>query len=71
MSHDGPHHERLVQIELLLMQLQRDVDQLSKVLLDQQAEIDSVRRGLDRLVSAAGNDSAEPPSPEEERPPHY
>jgi uncharacterized coiled-coil protein SlyX len=71
VSDNGPHDERLVKIELLLMQLQHDVDQLSKVLLDQQGEIDSLRRAMEQLASAVEDNVAEPRSPEEERPPHY
>lgn len=71
MSDNGPHDERLVKIELLLMHLQHDVDQLSKVLLDQQGELDSLRRAMDQLASVVEHDNAEPRSPEEERPPHY
>lgn len=71
MSHEESHAERLVTIESLLMQLQHDVDQLSKVLLDQQAEIDAIRHNLNRIAAAADDNVAEPRTPEEERPPHY
>jgi uncharacterized coiled-coil protein SlyX len=68
---DEATHERLVHIELLLMQLQRDVEQLSKALLDQQGEVVDLKRAVDRLVSSVQEDVAEPRTLEEDRPPHY
>ena len=71
MANDESHDERLVKIELLLMQLQHDMEQLNKALIDQQADVDSVKRTLDRLAATVDDNTAEPRSPEDERPPHY
>lgn len=68
---DEATHERMVHIELLLMQLQRDVEQLNKALLDQQGEVDELKRALHRLVSTMQDDVGEPRPLEEDRPPHY
>ncbi len=70
MANHETHNERLVKIELLLMQVQHDLEQLNKALLDQQAEVDSVKRVLDRLATTVEN-NAEPRRLEDERPPHY
>lgn len=61
---------RLVQIESLLMHLQRDVEQLSKALIEQQAELELIKRSLSR-VAAAMDSEPEVRDPALERPPHY
>jgi SlyX protein len=64
---------RLVQIESLLMHMQHDVEQLSTAVIEQQAELDAVKRQLSRLQAALDAADAEPESrdPQQERPPHY
>jgi uncharacterized coiled-coil protein SlyX len=61
---------RLVQIETLLMHLQRDVEQLSKALIEQQAELESITRSISRMAAAIDSEP-EVRDPGLERPPHY
>ena len=64
---------RLVQIESLLMHMQHDVEQLSTAVIEQQAELDALKRQLSRMQAALDAAAAEPETrdPQQERPPHY
>ncbi|HTI49709.1 MAG TPA: SlyX family protein [Planctomycetaceae bacterium] len=65
--------DRVVELELLVTHLQRDLDTLNGVLLDQQKQLDALGRLVARLddrVTRLG-DEDEPSDPVEERPPHY
>jgi SlyX protein len=68
-----PREERLVALELLVTHLERDLGTLNSVLLEQQKEIESLKRLINRLddrVTRLAEDE-EPRNPGEERPPHY
>ncbi len=62
--------ERLVQIESLLMHMQHDFEQLSRAIIEQQAELETLKQQLGRMQAAL---DAEPEirDPGQERPPHY
>ena len=65
--------DRLVAVEMALAHLQRDVEQLNSVLLEQRRELDALRRVIER-VELRVEESAEPAekrNPIDERPPHY
>jgi len=63
--------QRLIQVETVLMQVQHDVEQLNKAVLDQQAELTHLKGALDRLTATLEEPPAEPRNPVDERPPHY
>ncbi len=63
--------QRLIQVESVLMQLQHDLEQLNKAVLDQQGELAHLKGALDRLTATLEEGPAEPRDPVEERPPHY
>jgi SlyX protein len=73
MSASDPREERLVSLELLIMHLERDLGALNAALLDQQKQIDSLKRVLSRLEDRVSqmSDDSEPREPGDERPPHY
>ncbi|REJ89487.1 MAG: hypothetical protein DWQ34_19745 [Planctomycetota bacterium] len=62
---------RIVQLESLIMHLQRDIEQLSRAILDQNTELDRLRVDLSRLEARFDEDDAEERDPLSERPPHY
>lgn len=65
--------QRLVDLELIVTHLQRDIDQLNGALVDQQRQLDALRRMLDRLndrIDGLDGDG-EDRDPGLERPPHY
>jgi uncharacterized coiled-coil protein SlyX len=66
---------RLSELETLLTFLQRTVEDLNAVILQQQRRLDSQEKELARLratVSNVADSIAEPPrKPEDEKPPHY
>ena len=72
MSPSKSVEERIVAIELLMTHLERDLGVLNSVLLEQQKEIDGLKRMLghldDRLTRLADEDE---PRRADERPPHY
>jgi SlyX protein len=73
MTQSAPHSDRIVELELLVTHLQRDLDTLNEVLLGQQKQLDTLGKLLARLddrVARLGDDD-EPRDPVEERPPHY
>jgi SlyX protein len=65
--------ERLVALESLVTHLERDLATLNAVLLDQQKEIESLKRLIGRLDDRVTRlaEEEEPRDPAEERPPHY
>ena len=73
MPPSDPGEERLVSLELLVTHLESDLGALNSALLDQQKEIDALKRVISRLESRITGlaDEEEPRHPEEERPPHY
>tara|TARA_Y100001933_G_C18760795_1_gene463937 strand:- start:388 stop:594 length:207 start_codon:yes stop_codon:yes gene_type:complete len=66
-------NERLVGIETKLSFQEQATDQLSEVLRDQQSQLDSLRRNIERLATRLGqiDKSAEADPPIDEKPPHY
>ncbi len=65
--------ERLVALELLVTHLERDLGTMNSVLLEQQQEIESLKRLINRLddrVTRLAEDE-ESRDPGDERPPHY
>jgi uncharacterized coiled-coil protein SlyX len=70
MTDDPQYDTRLVQIETLLMHVQRDVEQLSKALIEQQAELESIKRSISRIAAVIDSEP-EVRDPGLERPPHY
>jgi uncharacterized coiled-coil protein SlyX len=70
---NGPDalEQRLIQMETVLMQVQHDLEQLNKAVLDQQGELTHLKAALDRLTATLEEGPAEPRNPVDERPPHY
>ena len=71
MNAPDAKEQRLIQVETVLMQLQHDLDQLNKAVLDQQGELTHLKGALDRLTATLEEGPAEPRNPVDERPPHY
>ncbi len=73
MSHQADPQERIVKLELLVTHLERDLAALNAVLIDQQKQLDAVRRLLTHWEVRLGKSLApsEPFDPQAERPPHY
>jgi uncharacterized coiled-coil protein SlyX len=68
-----PLASRVVELELMVTHLQRDVELLNGVILEQQREFESLRRMLTKLddrVTRLGEED-DPRDPLSERPPHY
>jgi uncharacterized coiled-coil protein SlyX len=65
--------ERVVALESLVTHLERELATLNAVLLEQQKEIEALKRLINRLDDRVTHltDEEEPRDPEEERPPHY
>jgi uncharacterized coiled-coil protein SlyX len=63
--------QRLIQVETVLMQVQHDLEQLNKAVLDQQGELTHLKGAFDRLTATLEEGPAEPRNPVDERPPHY
>lgn len=73
MSTPRDFSDRLMQLETLVMHLQRDVEALNAVILDQQKQLDGFRGSVGRLDERLSRlDLAEPRfDPLLEKPPHY
>ena len=73
MSDMEPFEERIVALENLVTHLERTLDALHSVLLDQRKEIDTLKRIASRLDEriARLDDEDEPRDPAGDRPPHY
>ena len=65
--------DRVEHVESLLMHLQRDFDALGEVVWRQQAEIDALKKEVQRLGErgATEADGVEERDPVAEQPPHY
>lgn len=65
--------DRVEHVESLLMHLQRDFDSLGEVVWRQQAEIDALKKEVQRLGErgATEADGVEERDPVAEQPPHY
>ncbi|MBI3860755.1 MAG: SlyX family protein [Planctomycetia bacterium] len=65
--------DRLVKLEFLTTHLERELAALNSVLIEQQKEIDSLKRTLarvdDRITRLAEDEEQRDPG--DERPPHY
>ncbi len=73
MNRDTDTDDRLVAIETKLAHQELLVDELNKVLTDQQARLSQLEehaRNLTERLQAIG-ESAVPGGPDDERPPHY
>jgi uncharacterized coiled-coil protein SlyX len=62
---------RLVAIESLLMQLQYDLEQLTSALNAQQAELQELQQGLNRVSASLAAETQESVGPANDPPPHY
>lgn len=73
MSAPHSNDDRLTSLELLFTHLQRDVEALSSAVLEQQQQIDALRKLLekfDRRIDQI-SEPTEPFDPAAEKPPHY
>jgi len=73
MSDNSPLADRVLELEMLVTHLQRDLETLNSVVLDQQKQLDALRQlisKLDNRVTGLG-EGDEPRDLREERPPHY
>lgn len=68
-----PLNDRVVELELLVTHLERDLATLNSVLLDQQKQIDSLQQIISRLDDRVArlSDDDDSRDPGIERPPHY
>ncbi|HVW00519.1 MAG TPA: SlyX family protein [Planctomycetaceae bacterium] len=64
---------RTAEVEFLMTHLQRDLEALSQVVLEQRTEIERLRTMLNRFEHRIGNLETDPEvrDPGQERPPHY
>jgi SlyX protein len=73
MNDPPPLAERVVDLELLVTHLQRDIETLNQVVLDQRKELDALQRLIARLDDrvAQMGEGDEPRDLVAEKPPHY
>jgi len=73
MPAPDPREERLVALELLITHLESDLGALNSALLEQQKQMDALKRAIGRLEGRVTQLSEEGESRElgDERPPHY
>ncbi len=64
-------HQRITEMETLFTHLQRCVQDLDKVILDQQKQIDALRGELSRIMGTLDQLTETTVEPRDERPPHY
>jgi SlyX protein len=68
-------HRRLSDVESLVTFLQRTIDDLNAVILEQQRRLESQEKELGQVRAAfstlADSIVETPPRPEDEKPPHY
>jgi SlyX protein len=64
---------RITELELLVTHLQRDLEALNSVVLEQQKQLDRLGKSLDKLDHQVEDmlDGGESRDPLAERPPHY
>jgi len=69
----GASAEQVVELQLLVTHLQRDMETLNQVVLEQQRQLDHLRLLLGRIDDRLVQMSPDSPSfdPGSERPPHY
>ena len=73
MSAATPLEERLIALELLVTHIERHLELLNSALLDQQKELDALKRSASRLDERITQLTEEdkPRNLTDERPPHY
>ena len=73
MTSSQPLEARIVSLELLVTHLERDLGALNSAVLDQQKEIEMLKRVIGRLEERIARMGAEDDSPsaDDELPPHY
>ncbi len=73
MTEPVPVQERLIALESVVAYLEHTVEQLNSVILQQQQEIDGLKRSLQKLEGRVDAQSQGPEirDPLQERPPHY
>lgn len=70
--HSAEHvFRRVTELEMLFTHLQRTVQDLDKVILDQQKQIDGLRGELSRIMTTLDQFSELSVESRDERPPHY
>ena len=70
--HTAEHlFRRVTELEVLFTHLQRSVQDLDKVILDQQKQIDSLRGELARIMGTLDQLTEMTVDGRDERPPHY
>lgn len=71
---DGRLEQRVSELESLFLHLQRTVQDLNDVLLDQHRQLTAVQSQMDRVlrdVDSLVQVQERPRRPEDEKPPHY
>ncbi|WP_296454561.1 SlyX family protein [Rubinisphaera sp.] len=63
--------KRIVSLESLVTHLQYDLEQISKVVHNQQQKIDDLQRQIDLWAEQNESEGFDLPDPLQEKPPHY
>jgi uncharacterized coiled-coil protein SlyX len=73
MSANGNPPDRIIKLEYLVAHLEHELATMSSVLLEQQTEIDALKRQTARLGDRVARlaEDEEQRDPGDERPPHY
>jgi uncharacterized coiled-coil protein SlyX len=73
MTSSQPVEARVISLELLVTHFERDLAALNSAVLDQQKEIEMLKRIISQLEERIGRmgEGDEPRSADDERPPHY
>jgi SlyX protein len=73
MTEPVPVQERIITLESVVAYLEHTVEQLNSVILQQQQEIDGLKRSLQKLEGRVDAQAQGPEvcDPLQERPPHY
>ncbi|MCG6154488.1 SlyX family protein [Rubinisphaera margarita] len=64
-------NQRVVDLESMIMILQRDLEQMSSVVHDQQRQIEDLQTQIDHWNDKFASDLDDLPDPLDEKPPHY
>ncbi len=64
-------NQRVVDLESMIMILQRDLEQMSSVVHEQQRQIENLQRQIDHWSDKFASDVDDLPDPLDEKPPHY